>query len=108
MESDTHSEIMARLLPLYEQAPQRFMKFYDAVYLMCMELPEGTRFRISDRCALKDVNLFQDIAALCIIEQTYDVRKGLLEFSDDMEWVIRTTGFRNSMKSLLSRPWKGM
>ena len=98
MPSDTHSEIMARLLPLYEQAPQRFLKFYDAVYLMCMELPEGSRFRISDRCAPKSVDLFKDIAALCIIEQPFDIYAGQLEFSDDMEFIIRKMGFKSSKK----------
>lgn len=98
MASDTHSEIMARLLPLYERAPERFIKFFDAVYLMCAELPEGTRFRISDRCAAKSMDLFRDIAALCIIEQPFNVSVGQLEFSDDMEWIIRKTGFRSSLK----------
>lgn len=37
--SETHSSIMARLMPLYEMAPERFMAFYDAVYLMCVDLP---------------------------------------------------------------------
>lgn len=106
MPSDTHSEIMARLLPLYEQAPQRFLKFYDAVYLMCSELPEGARFRISDRCAPKSVDLFKDIAALCIIEQPFDIHVGQLEFSDDMEFIIRTTGFRSSLKQELFFPKK--
>ena len=32
---------MARLMPLYEMAPERFMAFYDAVYLMCVDLPEA-------------------------------------------------------------------
>ena len=44
--NDTHSDNMARLLPLYEMAPERFMAFYDAVYLMCIDLPEGEQFRI--------------------------------------------------------------
>ena len=55
--SETHSSIMARLMPLYEMAPERFMAFYDAVYLMCVDLPEGCRFRISDRCREKDLEL---------------------------------------------------
>lgn len=59
--NDTHSDIMARLMPLYEMAPERFMAFYDAVYLMCIDLPEGEQFRISDRCQEKDLKLFQDI-----------------------------------------------
>ena len=38
--SETHSSIMARLMPLYEMAPERFMAFYYAVYLMCFGLAE--------------------------------------------------------------------
>ena len=65
--SETHSSIMARLMPLYEMAPERFMAFYDAVYLMCVDLPEGCRFRISDRCREKDLELFRDIVKTLIV-----------------------------------------
>ena len=41
--SETHSSIMARLMPLYEMAPERFMAFYDAVYLMCVDDMEYVR-----------------------------------------------------------------
>ena len=95
--SETHSSIMARLMPLYEMAPERFMAFYDAVYLMCINLPEGEQFRISDRCQEKDLKLFQDIVKTFIAEQPYDVHTGQLELSDDMEYVRRTTGFRASV-----------
>ena len=39
--NETYSNIIARLVPLYDMAPQRFMAFYNAVYLMCIDLPEG-------------------------------------------------------------------
>ncbi len=103
MASDTHSEIMARLQPLYDQAPERFLEFYHAVYLMCLELPEGARFRISDRCSAKSVALFRDIASLCIMEQPFDVSVGSLELSDDMECIKRTIGFRSSEKRFVPR-----
>ena len=77
--SETHSSIMARLMPLYEMAPERFMAFYDAVYLMCVDLPEGCRFRISDRCREKDLELFRDIVKTLIAEQPYDKYAGQLE-----------------------------
>ena len=38
--SDTHEEIIKRLLPLYEKAPKRFMAFYNSVWLLCHDLPE--------------------------------------------------------------------
>ena len=79
---------MTRLMPLYEQAPERFMKFYNAVWLMCHELPEGGRFRIADRCAEKSIPLFRDIAALCIMDEPGNIHRGSLEFEDD-EWIRR-------------------
>lgn len=84
---ETHSSIMARLMPLYEMTPERFMAFYDAVYLMCVDLPEGCQFRISDRCREKDLELFRDIVKTFIAEQPYDKYAGQLELSDDMEYV---------------------
>lgn len=101
--SDTHSDIIARLMPLYEMAPERFMAFYDAVYLMCIDLPEGEQFRISDRCQEKDLKLFQDIVKILIAEQPYDVHIGQLELSDDVEYVRRTTGFSPSVNRFTPR-----
>ncbi len=94
--SDTHEEIIKRLLPLYEKAPKRFMAFYNSVWLLCHDLPEGHSFRISDKCGVKSMNLFRDIVNLCIIEEPYDINKGELELSDDGEIVRRTIGFRPS------------
>ena len=97
--TDSYQEIMARILPLYEQAPERFMKFYNTVYLMCHDLPEGGRFRISDRCAEKSIPLFRDIVALCIMDEPYDIYRGSLEFEDEaMEWVRRGFGMGNNRK----------
>ncbi|ADV44357.1 hypothetical protein [Bacteroides helcogenes] len=93
---ETHSDIMARLMPLYEMSPGRFMAFYNAVYLMCIDLPEDCRFRISDRCQEKDLELFRNIVKLLIAEQPYDKYAGQLELSDDLEYVRRTTGFKPS------------
>lgn len=98
--TDSHSEIMARLMPLYEQAPERFMRFYNAVWLMCHDLPEGARFRIADHCAEKSIPLFRDIVALCIMEDPFAPTGGMLEFEDDgMEWVRRSRSVTPSMKS---------
>lgn len=102
--TDTHSEIMARLMPLYEKAPERFLKFYDAVWLMCYDLPEGAQFRIADRCAAKSIPLFRDIVALCVMEEPYDIYKGRLELSDDMEIVRRGIGMKPPIKPLAWAP----
>ena len=94
--SDTHEEIIKRLLPLYEKAPKRFMAFYNSVWLLCHDLPEGQSFRIADKSGVQSMNLFRDIVNLCIIEEPYDINKGELELSDDGEIVRRTIGFRPS------------
>lgn len=85
---------MTRLLALHEKAPDRFMRFYNAVWQMCDDLPNGQQFRIADRCAEKAIALFRDIVSIYIMEQPWDKYKGLLQLSDDMEWVRRSIGMR--------------
>ena len=85
---------MTRLLALHEKAPDRFMRFYNAVWQMCDALPNGQQFRIADRCAEKAIALFRDIVSIYIMEQPWDKYKGLLQLSDDMEWVRRSIGMR--------------
>lgn len=94
--TDTHEEIIQRLIPLQEKSHNRFMAFYHEVCALCHDLPEGQSFRISDKCNDKSKNLFRDIVALCIMEEPYDISKGELELSDDGEFVRRTVGFRPS------------
>lgn len=92
--TDTYQEIMSRLMALYEKAPERFLRFYDAVWLMCHELPEGQQFRIADRCSSKSIPLFRDIVSICIMEEPWDDYKGILQLSDDQEYVCRSIGMR--------------
>ncbi len=92
--TDTYREIITRLLALREKAPERFMRFYNAVWLMCDELPDEQQFRIADRCAPKSIPLFRDIVSIYIMEQPWEKYRGLLELSDDMEWVRRGIGLR--------------
>ena len=98
--TDTHEEIIRRLLPLQEKNHSRFMAFYNQVCALCEELPEGQSFRISDKCNEKSKSLFRDIVALCIMEEPYDISKGELELSDDGETVRRTIGFKSSKKPI--------
>ena len=92
--NEAYSNIIARLVPLYDMAPQRFMAFYNAVYLMCIDLPEG------------DLALFRDIVKTLIAEQPYNKYMGQLELSDDMEYVRRTTGFKPSANRFIPRQGK--
>ena len=96
--TDTYQDIINRLLPLYERDPNRFMAFYNAVWLMCYELPEGHSFRIADRCGEKSRKLFLDIVCLTIMEEPFGSERGELEISDDGEIVSRRVGFRPSAR----------
>ena len=96
--TDSYDTIIKRLLPIYEKEPDRFMRFYNAVWLMCYDLPEGDSFRIADRCAERNIPLFRDIVALCIMDEPFDIHRGNLEFSDDMECVRRYVGMRRIKK----------
>jgi len=88
----SHSELMKELIPLYQEDPQRFMRFYNAVYLLLDKLPEGSILRISDHVRPTSYHLFATIASLLVIEE--NCRKGVfddyLEFSDDYSEIRRT------------------
>ena len=53
-----------------------------------------TDIEIAQACEMKHI---RDIAALCIMDEPFDIHKGMLEFEDDeMEWVRRGRGIVNS------------
>lgn len=83
---------MKELMPLYQKDPQRFMRFYNAVYLLLDKLSAGSVLRISEHVRPTSYHLFVTIASLLIIEENR--RKGAfddyLEFSDDFSEIRRT------------------
>lgn len=99
--SPSHSELMRELLPLYKEEPSRFMRFYNAVYLKLLSIPEGGILRISDHCR-KDVGLFIKVASLLMIEEIShkEATDDLLEFSDDY------TAIRRCYKFVPSRSYR--
>lgn len=98
----THSELIKQLLPLYGQDPVRFMRFYNAVYLKLLSIPEGGILRIAEHCNKAAINLFIKVASVLIIEDTWkkNVTDDLLEFSDDY------TIIRRCPKFMPSRPYR--
>lgn len=86
----TYKEILEKVLPLYRQDPERFMRFYHAVNNILASIPEGESIRIDEHCKPSSRNLFIEIASIYIIEET--IRKsaldGYLEFLDNYN-VIR-------------------
>lgn len=87
--------IKEELLPLYNANPERFKRFYNAVYLLLSNIPEGGSIRVSEHCNPSSYSLFIKIACLCIREERLykDVTDALLEFSDDYSEIKRSYKF---------------
>lgn len=81
----THKEILKEIMPLYQQNPERFMRFYHAVNNIIATIPEGQSIRIDEHCNPSSRDLFIKIASLWIIGETIwkTVYDDFLEFSDD-------------------------
>jgi hypothetical protein len=98
----THSELMAELMPMYQQEPSRFMQFYDKVYMLLLGIPEGGVLRIRDHFRERALDMFMKVASLLIIEEINKkaATDDLLEFSDDY------TTIRRMHKFIPSRPYR--
>lgn len=98
----SYSDLIKDLLPLYRQEPERFMRFYNAIYLKLLNIPEGGVLRIVDHCSQKAMGTFIKIASLFIIEDLCrkEVTDDFLEFSDDH------TTIRRCHKFIPSRPYR--
>ena len=85
---------MDRLRPYLEKSPERLMKFYHIVGLILTELPEGEQFRITDRCQPQSVDLFRDLAILCMHEEHFCPERGDLEMLGDLNTIRRNRRIR--------------
>lgn len=95
---------MDKVKPIYEEEPERFMKFYDAITVLLFGLKPGTSILIAEHCTERSRNLFMDVAEMVIIEDLMhrDAMDGVLEFSDDRKSIRRTSSMRPS-KNLFSK-----
>ncbi len=98
--TDTYQDILKRTLQLRDEQPERFRRFYDKVWLMLLKLPEGGTIHIDRCCTPQSQQLFQDIAALTIMEQKTNIWGGNLEFLDENLTIIRRTVTAGKKKRL--------
>ena len=91
----SYQGILRKVKPLYEQHPERFMRFYNQVFLILSEIPEGGAVLISEKCTERSRELFEDVAEMCIIEERAHHNPGdsWLDFSEDRKWIIRNVSF---------------
>lgn len=86
MATPTYRQLIDELLPLYEAQHDRFMRFYDAVWLMLYNMPEGTTLNIAERCKPADRDLFFKVACLIMMS---DMPGREYYFVDDAYTIIR-------------------
>lgn len=98
----SYSGLIKDLLPLYQQDPKRFMRFYNSIYLKLLNIPEGGVLRLADHCSQRAMEVFIKIASLFIIEDLCqkEATDDFLEFSDDH------TAIRRCRKFVPSRPYR--
>lgn len=84
--SPTYKELIAELMPIYDADRARFMRFYDAVWLMLYNMAEGDKLVIADRCREADRQLFFKVACLIMIS---DMRGREYYFYDEEKTIIQ-------------------
>ena len=78
--------------------PERFNRFYNAVYLLLDGIPECGSIRVMDHCEASSYDLFIKCACWIIQEETEqkELTDALLEFSDDYTIIHRCAKFVKS------------
>ena len=74
------------LISVYKENPERFNRFYNAVYLLLDSIPECGSIRVMDHCEASSYDLFIKCACWIIQEETEqkELTDALLEFSDGL------------------------
>lgn len=97
---ESRKVIMEELLMLHEQYPERFMQFYNSIYMLIHDLPEGKSLLIADHCKPKSIELFKKISSILIAD--YNAKKDCMEdyyeFSIDGESIRHYSKFRSQQK----------
>ena len=86
------------LISVYKENPERFNRFYNAVYLLLDGIPECGSIRVMDHCEASSYDLFIKCACWIIQEETEqkELTDALLEFSDDYTIIHRCAKFVKS------------
>lgn len=94
----SYQQILDKLKPVADENPERFMRFYDRVYLLLQAIKPGQTVLIEQCCTERSRELFVDVVELCIIESRLhdNPDDGQLCFSVDMKSIFRDEIFRSS------------
>lgn len=104
--SPSYTELMQEVMPVYHSDPERFLRFYHAVYLKLATLPVGGCIVIDKACKPQNIELFMKTASLCIIEEVNrkEAADDFLEFSDDKRTIYRKPGWMPHKPRIKSKP----
>lgn len=84
------------LLEIFHQDPERFMKFYNSVFILLYDIPPGGSLNVVDHCKEKSYGLFVKCACYCIMEEL-SFRNGatdaMLIFNDTYTVIYRGREF---------------
>ena len=67
----SYQEILEKVMPLAGRDPGRFKRFYDRVTELLLRIPEGGSIIVSEHCTARSLELFMDVAEMCIIEELH-------------------------------------
>lgn len=67
----SYQEILEKVMPLAGRDPGRFKRFYDRVTELLLRIPEGGSIIVSEHCTARSLELFMDVAEMCIIEELF-------------------------------------
>lgn len=98
----SYHSIVDKLKPIQEKVPNRFKRFYDQVFLLLQSIPEGKSILVREHCTARSLEMFVDVAELCIIESMAHRGKddSWLEFTEDRKEIRRVAPFRPSKYSI--------
>ena len=94
----SYKEILDKVIPIYHQDPERFLRFYRAVNNIVASIPEGESILIDDHCKPASRELFIDIACMFIMEVSS--RKAILD--DYWEFIDNYNIIRHVPKCVLA------
>lgn len=71
---------------------------------LLLRIPEGGSIIVSEHCTARSLELFMDVAEMCIIEELFhkSINDALLEFSDDRSEIRRCPAWRPAVLTGIS------
>lgn len=97
------SELMKRLLKLYQEDPERFTSFESKVWVMLLNMPEESYLKLSERCKPDTLPILRDVVMLFMLDQPWDPGGSYWEFVDEGDTIRRSSTCYQSVPRPIKR-----